>query len=292
MFRFAFNGLLRMDFENCKFGAMEFQDGVNYVNFTDCEFTSSSLQFPFVGTPVYTFIRCNLNNAIVNPNIAGMVVLDSCKNVESLTQVNTIYKGINILTNGNTQLALTTSTIGALTVNSITQAGLSPYFRQASQIATVITSGLTETVMTTTANFGSYSWADTAVGQSRTWKIHGIQNRGTFSGTYTIRFKSGATGTTLNVQWALPASPSVAVTNLPFVLELTTVRTTPTSLFYYAKFTSIEATTAGYYLYSSQNNTGGILTLNQVARYNITVQSNLASCTLQFNYIEVMATLN
>ena len=146
--------------------------------------------------------------------------------------------------------------------------------------------------MTTTANFGSYSWADTAVGQSRTWKIHGIQTRGGVAGTYTIRFKSGTLGTTLNVQWALPASPAGAVTNQPFVLELTTVRTTSASLFYYAKFTSVEATTAGYYLYSSQNNSGGVLGLNALARYNITVQSSVASCTLQFNYIEVLATLN
>jgi len=290
-FRFGSTNL-RMDFENCKFGLMEFQDGSNYVNFTDCEFTASTLQFPFVGTPVYTFTRCNMNNAIVNPNIAGMVVLDSCENVESLTQINTIYKGINTLGNGNTQLALTTSTIGFLSVNNITQAGLPPYFRQASQIATVVTSGLTETVMTTTTNFGSYSWADTAVGQSRTWKIQGTQTRGTFSGTYTIRFKSGVSGNVLNVAWALPATPSGAVSNQPFILEITTVRTFTNSLSYYAKFSSADATTAGYYLFSSQNQTGGILPLNQVARYNLTVQSSIASCSLQFNYIEVMTMLN
>ena len=160
---------------------------------------------------------------------------------------------------------------------------------QARQLTPVVASGLTETVMTTTASSGSYSWADTAVGQSRKWTIYGFQNRSNFSSTYTIRFKSGAGGTTLNVAWALPATPSAAVSNQPFILEITTVRTFANSLSYYAKFSSADATTVGYYLFSSQNQSGGILPLNQEARYNITVQSSIGTASLQFNYIEVMA---
>ena len=164
-------------------------------------------------------------------------------------------------------------------------AGLSPYFRQVNQLAVITTNGLVETTMTTTPIFGSFSWADTAVGQSRKWSIQGFQNRGTFAGVYTIRFK---TGTTLNVEWIL-TSQTGAVSNLPFTLDITTVRTTSTSLSYYAKFESVGASTVGYFLLSSQNVGGGIAPLNTVAQNNITIQSNLASCNLTFAYVEVMA---
>ena len=115
------------------------------------------------------------------------------------------------------------------------------------------------------------------------------QIRSNFSCTYTIRFKSGVAGTTLNVAWVFPATPSAVVSNQPFILEITTVRTFANSLSYYAKFSSPDATTAGYYLFSSQNQSGGVLGLNQEARYNITVQSSIGTASLQFNYIEVMA---
>ena len=143
--------------------------------------------------------------------------------------------------------------------------------------------------MTTTPVFGSFSWADTAVGQSRKWTIHGVQNRGTFSGVYTIRFKSGVSGTTLNAEWILPSQGPSAVSNQPFILEITTVRGAANSLSYYAQFISVGATAAGFFLFTSQNQTGGIQALGVVAPYNITVQSSIASCSLTFTYMEVMA---
>ena len=142
--------------------------------------------------------------------------------------------------------------------------------------------------MTVSPTFGSYTWTDTAVGQSRKWKIQGIQTRSGFSATFTIRLKTNGT---LNAAWVLPASPSEAVTNQPFTLELTQVRQSATSLNYYARFISPEATTAGYSLYTSQINSGGVVGLNFSGAYTITVQSNLASGTLTFLHVDVSAVL-
>jgi hypothetical protein len=167
--------------------------------------------------------------------------------------------------------------------------GLAPYFRQVNQVAVVTTNGLLETTMTTTPVFGSYGWTDTAVGQSRKWMIQGFQNRGTFGVVYTIRFKSGVSGTTLNAEWVLPSQGPSAVANLPFILEITTVRSFANSLSYYGKFESVGASTTGFFLFTSQNQTGGVVALNSPAIYNITIQSSLASGNLSFSYVDVMA---
>ena len=92
--------------------------------------------------------------------------------------------------------------------------------------------------------------------------------------------------------WILPASPSGAVTNQPFTLELTQVRQVSNQLFYYARFISPEATTAGYSLFTSQNQSGGVVGLNVSGAYTITVQSNLASGTLNFLHVDVSAVLS
>ena len=87
----------------------------------------------------------------------------------------------------------------------------------------------------------------------------------------------------------LPSQGPSAVSNQPFILEITTVRRAVNSLSYFAKFESVGASTTGFFLFTSQNQTGGIQPLNTVAPYNITIQSSIASCTLTFAYVEVMA---
>ena len=198
------------------------------------------------------------------------------------------------LTNGlSTKLDTSTAASTYLTQTnaSATYATLSSQniARQAKQITSVVTNGLTETIMTVSPTFGSYTWTDTAVGQSRKWKIQGVQSRSNFSATFTIRLRTNGT---LNTTWILPASPSVAVTNQPFTLELTQVRQVSNQLFYYARFISPEATTAGYSLFTSQNQTGGVVGLNVSGAYTITVQSNLASGTLTFLHVDVSAVLS
>ena len=160
--------------------------------------------------------------------------------------------------------------------------------RQAKQLTFVTTNGLLETIMNTTPTFGSYTWTDTVVGQSRKWKIHGVQTRSNFSATYTIKFKSNGN---LNITWVLPATPSQAVNGQPFTLEIVQVRQLTNSLYYYAKFSSPDATTAGYSLYTSQNQSGGVVGLNVSSAYTITVQSSLASATLTFQHVDVTAVL-
>ena len=161
--------------------------------------------------------------------------------------------------------------------------------RQAKQITSVTTTGVTETIMTASPAFGSYTWTDTAVGQSRTWKIYGVQTRtNNTPTTYTIRLKTNGT---LNAAWVLPASSNTAVTNQLFTVELTQARQFANSLNYYARFMSPEATTAGYSLFTSQNQTGGVVALNVSGAYTITVQSNQASGTLAFSHVDVTAVL-
>jgi hypothetical protein len=262
-------------------------------------------KFIISGTQVSSLIPMSMSNQklngiitpVDNDDAVNKLYVDNASASKLDVAGGTMFGALSMFNNKITTLAAPTDPADAVNKSYVDNAisggaGLSPYFRQANQVAAVTTSGLTETVMTTTANFGSYSWADTAVGQTRKWVIRGVQNRGTFSGVYTIRFKSGAGGTTNNVDWILPSQGPSAVSNQPFILEITTVRTLSNSLSYYASFTSVGASTVGFFLFTSQNQTGGILPLGQTARYNITVQSSIASCSLQFTYIDVMAILN
>lgn len=256
-------------------------------------------KFNITGTQITAYIPMSMNNSKLN-GIPTPINNDDAVNklyVDTNDGLKLNLTGGNLsgeLNMGNNKISLlsapTISTDGATKGYVDTAisggAGLSPYFRQVNQLALVTTNGLLETTMTTTPTFGSYTWADTAVGQSRKWSIQGFQNRGTFAGVYTIRFK---TGTTLNVEWVLPSQGPGAVSNLPFTLDITTVRGTANSLSYYAKFETPGASAVGYYLLSSQNQTGGVAPLNTSAQYNITIQSNLASCNLSFAYVEVMA---
>ena len=254
------------------------------------------------GTRVDSYIPLSMNNqklnGIITPidddDAVNKLYVDNASATKLDVAGGTMFGALSMFNNKITTLAAPTDPADAVNKSYVDNAlsGLSPYFRQVNQVAAVTTSGLTETVMTTTANFGSYSWADTAVGQTRKWTIRGIQNRGTSSGVYTIRFKSGVGGTTLNAEWILPSQGPSAVSNQPFIIEITTVRTLSNSLSYYASFTSVGATAVGFFLFTSQNQTGGILPLGQTARYNIAVQSSIASCSLQFTYIDVEAILN
>jgi hypothetical protein len=197
------------------------------------------------------------------------------------------------LTNGlalklDSSLAASTYLTQASAANTYATLSSQNISRQAKQITSVVTNALVETIMTVSPTFGTYTWTDTAVGQSRKWKIQGIQSRSNFSATFTIRLKTNGTS---NVVWILPASPSGAVTNQPFTLELTQVRQFTNSLSYYARFISPEATTAGYSLVTSQNQSGGVVGLNVSGAYTITVQSNLASGTLTFLHVDVTAVL-
>ena len=126
------------------------------------------------------------------------------------------------------------------------------------------------------------------------WTIYementGFQSRSNFSATFTIRLRTNGA---LNVTWVLPASPSGAVTNQPFTIELLQVRQTTNSLSYYARFISPEATTAGYSLFTTAKQSSGVVGLNVSGSYNITVQSNFASASLTFLNVDVMAVLS
>lgn len=156
--------------------------------------------------------------------------------------------------------------------------------RQAISITSVTTNGLLETIMNPTATFGSFSWADTAIGQTRRWILSGAQTRGTFSASYTIKFKTNAN---TNITWILPASPSVAVNNKFFQIELIQTRKTTVDMFYFARFISPDATTEGYNLYTSQNAGGSVVGLGTLAPYTITIQSSLASANLTVHHIAV-----
>lgn len=279
-------------------------DPGNFFITKDVGLTTSTI-FNITSTQIYSYIPMTMGNnklngiitPIDNDDAVNKLYVDNTSASKLDVAGGTMFGALSMFNNKITTLAAPTDPADAVNKSYVDNglsggAGLSPYFRQVNQVAAVTTSGLTETVMTTTANFGSYSWADTAVGQTRKWTIRGIQNRGTFSGVYTIRFKSGAGGTTLNAEWIFPAQGPGSVSNLPFILEITTVRTLSNSLSYYASFTSVGASAQGFFLFTSQNQTGGILPLGQTARYNITVQSSIASCSLQFTYIDVGAILN
>ena len=169
--------------------------------------------------------------------------------------------------------------------------GLTQYFRQVLQILNITTAGLSETSITISpATFGSYSWADTQIGQSRRWTIRGLQNRGTFSGVYTLRIKSGAT---LTDTFVIPAQGPSAVTNQPFILEILQVRTGANSLAFYMNFNTVNTGTTGYAAYyTNVNATAGVQNLDVTTAWNLTLQSSVASCSLNVRHIEVTVMLN
>lgn len=166
--------------------------------------------------------------------------------------------------------------------------GLVPYYRQVNQILNITTAGQAETTITISpALFGSYSWVDTEIGQSRKWIVQGLQTRGTFSAVYTLRIKSGATVTDTFV---IPAQGPAAVTNLPFILEILQIRTGVNSLRFYNKFETVNTGTTGFVAYSTTlNATAGVQSLNTSTAYTLTLQSSIASGALTVNYIEVTA---
>lgn len=168
--------------------------------------------------------------------------------------------------------------------------GLAPYFRQLNQILNITTAGLSETIFTISpSTFGSYSWADATIGQSRKWTIRGVQNRGTFSGIYTLRIKTGAT---LTDTFVIPAQGPGAVTNQPFILEILQVRTGANSLAFYMNFNTVNTGTTGYAAYYTNTNaTTGVQGLGVSTAYTLTLQSSIASCSLTITYIEVTAML-
>ena len=173
--------------------------------------------------------------------------------------------------------------------NAINLQGLSPYYRQAKGLTSVTTNGLNETIMNITPTFGSYTWADTAVGQTRHWKIQGAQTRSTFSATYTIRLKTNAN---TNITWILPATPAAVVNNQLFSIEITQTRQVSNALYYFLKFNSFDATAAGYSFFTSQNTGGNVAALNVSAPYTITIQSSIASSSLTVHSVDITAILN
>jgi hypothetical protein len=259
-------------------------------------------KFVISGTQVNSLIPMNMSNQILgglptpttDDAAANKLYVDNATAAKLDVAGGTMFGSLSMSNSKITSLGTPTLATDAANKSYVDTAvgggaGLSPYFRQVNQLAFITTAGLLETTMTTTPVFGSFGWTDTAVGQSRKWSIQGLQNRGTFSATYTIRFKSGAGGTTLNAEWILPAQGPSAAANQPFTLDITTVRGAANSLSYFAKFESVGASTVGFFLFTSQNQTGGVVALNSPAIYNITVQSSIASASLTFTYVEVMA---
>jgi hypothetical protein len=168
--------------------------------------------------------------------------------------------------------------------------GLKPYCRQSAQILNIVTAGLTETIMTISpSTFGSYAWADTEIGQSRKWVIRGVQNRGTFSGFYTLRIKSGAT---LTDTFVIPSQGPASVTNQPFILEILQVRTGANRLAFYMDFKTISTGTNAFVAYYTNTNaSAGVQNLNVSTAYTLTLQSSIATCTLTVTHIEITAIL-
>ena len=199
-----------------------------------------------------------------------------------------------ILTVNNTEINTNRSlNVNATSINNIQNVtftdGRGIIYRQTLQtpVSGNVTTGLAETVMTGTPIFGSYTWTDNAVGQTRKWEIQGTQTRGTFSASYTIRLK--VNGNT-NVTWNLPTSASLAVTDQLFTIEITQTRTQSNRLFYYMRFTSPESSTnQGYTLFSTIFDTAPIGTSGT---YSITAQSSIASSTINFRHIIVTSILN
>ncbi len=82
-----------------------------------------------------------------------------------------------------------------------------------------------------------------------------------------------------------------AVSNQPFTLEILQVRQFTNSLYYYARFISPDDTTAGYSLFTSQNDGGGVADLNVPGAYTITVQC-IAPGIMTFLHVDVTAVLS
>ena len=229
-------------------------------------------------------------------NIQGGIVSGALTNTLSFGQNFKVQDNTQqpILTVNNTEINTNRSlNVNATSINNIQNVTFSDgrgiIYRQTLQapVSGNVTTGLTETVMTGTPIFGSYTWTDNAVGQTRKWEIQGTQTRGTFSASYTIRLK--VNGNT-NVTWNLPASASLAVTDQLFTIEITQTRTQSNRLFYYMRFTSPESSTnQGYTLFTTLFDTAPIGTSGT---YSITAQSSIASSTINFRHILVTSILS
>jgi len=207
----------------------------------------------------------------------------------------TVNKNIFMLTRLISQLGNPVDAQDAATKSYVDTAvgggsGLVPYYRQVSQIVNITTTGVAETIITISpATLGSYAWADTAIGQSRRWTIRGLQNRGTFSGIYTLRIKSGAT---LTDTFVVPAQGPSAVTNQPFIIDILQVRTGANSVSFYMKFDTVNTGTTGYAaFYTNVNATAGVQPLNISTAWTLTLQSSIASCSINVRHVEVTAML-
>ena len=133
----------------------------------------------------------------------------------------------------------------------------------------------------------TFSWADTVVGHSRTWKIRGVQVRAQATATInTIRFKiNGLTTAT----WGLRVSPATTAlgNSQPFTFDITTMRYSATEIYYGCSFLNVEH--PSFFSIVTANN---VPALNVNALNAITVQSNVAQSSLLFIYSEVTAILN
>lgn len=156
---------------------------------------------------------------------------------------------------------------------------------QVIQVDNLTSAGVSEFNMTQVATVGSWSWADAAIGYTRQVTIRGTLSRSANTATtWSLRIKTNGTENTI---YAFPASPNTIVTGVPWVMYITWTRYLAGALMWNIRWESVEATTAGYWTTRTQNATGFVVALGVSAAYTITMQSNVATSSLNVIHANV-----
>jgi hypothetical protein len=156
---------------------------------------------------------------------------------------------------------------------------------QVIQVSNLTSSGITEFNMTPTATIGSWAWTDGAIGYTRQVTIHGLLSRTTNTATtWSLRIK---TNDIENAIIAFPASPNTIVANIPWIMHITWTRYLTGALMWNIRWESSEATTSGYMRTVTQNAGGSVVALGVLAAYTLTMQSNVATSTINVVHANV-----
>lgn len=189
---------------------------------------------------------------------------------------------------------------GAITATSIIKTGgLSTEFLKANgaidsrsmsttqvvQVDSLSSSGVSEFNMTQIATVGSWSWADAAVGYTRRVRIHGTLSRtNNVATTWSLRIRTNGTENTI---YPFPASPNTIVTGVNWVMDITWSRYQTGALMWNIRWNSSESTSTGYWTTRTQNVGGNVVALGVSAAYTITMQSNVATSSLNVIHANV-----
>ena len=156
---------------------------------------------------------------------------------------------------------------------------------QVIQVSNLTSSGITEFNMTPTATIGSWAWTDGAIGYTRQVTIHGLLSRtNNTATTWSLRIK---TNDIENAIIAFPASPNTIVANIPWIMHITWTRYLTGALMWNIRWESSEATTSGYMRTVTQNAGGSVVALGVLAAYTLTMQSNVATSTINVVHANV-----